>query len=60
MFNLNHYKNAAFPCIAVETVEEERFCRNVLALKDVPVFSVSALNLLRDCRTGEEIGRAHV
>lgn len=57
MFNLNHYKNAAFPCIAVETVEEERFCRNVLALKDVPVFSVSALNLLRDCRTGEVIDK---
>lgn len=57
MFNLNHYKNAAFPCVAVESCEEDRFLRNVLSIKDTPVFSISALGLLRDARTGEVIDK---
>lgn len=56
--NLLHYKRAAFPCVAVETAEDERFLRNVLAIKDAPVFSISAIGGLRDCRTAEVVNKA--
>ncbi len=55
--NLLHYKRAAFPAVAVETAEDERFLRNVLAIKDAPVFSISAIGGLRDCRSGEVVNK---
>ena len=55
--NLLHYKRAAFPAVAVETAEDERFLRNVLAIKDAPVFSISAIGGLRDCRTAEVVNK---
>ena len=53
MFNLLHYKNAAFPCVAVETSEEERLLRNILSIKDTEVFAINALGGLRNCKTGD-------
>lgn len=55
--NLLHYKRAAFPCVAVETVEDERLLRNVLAMKDTPVYAISAIGGLRDCRAGEVVNK---
>lgn len=53
MFNLMHYKNAAFPCLAVETCEEERFIKNICALKSTPSYSISATGGIRDLKTGD-------
>jgi hypothetical protein len=54
-FNLLHYKNAAFPCLAVETSEEDRFLRNVLSIPDAPVYLITAVPGLRDLRNNSII-----
>jgi hypothetical protein len=45
--NLKHYSRAGFPCVAVETIEEERFIRNVLTI-DAHIYSIAAIGGLVD------------
>jgi hypothetical protein len=62
MFNLLHYKNAAFPCIAVETCEEDRFVSNLRRAKEfqsIPSYSISATGGLRDLKA-TDVGTAVV
>jgi SpoVK/Ycf46/Vps4 family AAA+-type ATPase len=47
------YRNAGYPAIAIETIEEERFLTTILEQDDRPVFVINALGGLRDARTGQ-------
>jgi hypothetical protein len=50
---LTNYKKAAFPCVCVETCEEERFTAEVLAeFAASSIYSIAAVGGLRDLRAG--------
>jgi hypothetical protein len=53
MHDIIAHRNAGYPALAVQTVEEERLCAALLAaLPDAPIWRVAAVGGLRDLRTG--------
>jgi hypothetical protein len=56
---LKPYVRAAFPAVAVATVEEDRFIQHLLNdFPDKSIFTVSATGGLKDLRTGAVVDSA--
>lgn len=56
MRELIAHRAAGYPAVAVQTVEEERFCAALLgAITDAPTWRVAAVGGLRDLRSGATV-----
>jgi hypothetical protein len=49
------HRNAGYPALAVQTVEEERLCAALIVAIDAPIWRIAAVGGLRDLRSGASI-----